>query len=203
MDHTSKISASVCRVSHFTAAALANDAISGSTPANIGTPANVAASVVAEAVDLGAWWRDLHVTAAVEVLDREGERLERFAPELVDPLLAAAVEDQAAERQRLLQVLAAQAHQRIVGPDLDAQRLHLDGLGDESAARLNSAPASIAPFTRFFRGIGLGVEGGARLVQPDAGDVDAVLDVVEQPAGQRLDEPLLGAAAYQPGRRKP
>ena len=68
----------------------------------------------------------------------------------------------------------------------------LDDLGEHlSVARLNSAPASMAPLTRCFCGIGLGLERAARLFQADAGDVEPVLDVIEQPARQRLDQRLL------------
>ena len=88
--------------------------------------------------------RDLDVAALVEVLDRERERLERLAPQFVDALFAAAVQDQLAEREGLLEVLAALAHQRVVGLDLDAQRLDLDELGEDvgGAIEQRRRPAS-------------------------------------------------------------
>jgi hypothetical protein len=41
------------------------------------------------------------------------------------------VQHQLAEHERFLQVLAALAHQRVVGRDRHAQRLDLDQLGED------------------------------------------------------------------------
>jgi len=102
------------------------------------------------------------------------------------------LQDQAAELERLLQAAAAFAHERVVGGDLDAQLLQLHQLGEdvggavEQRARVHRALDALA------RGVLLGLVGAARIVEAFAGDVDAVLDMVEQAPGERLDQPLLG-----------
>ncbi len=102
------------------------------------------------------------------------------------------MQDQATERERLLQAQAAFAHQRVVGLDLDAELLQFDQLGEdvggtvEQRARVHRTLDALAFRVRLVQ------VGAARIVQALAGDVDAVLDVVEQAAGEGLDQLLLG-----------
>ena len=89
--------------------------------------------------------RDLEVTAPVEIFDREGERLEGLAPQLVDPLVAAAMSDHLAQGERLLEMLTALAHEGVVGLDLDPQRLDLDHLGKDVGGPVEEGARQLAP----------------------------------------------------------
>jgi hypothetical protein len=61
-----------------------------------------------------------------------------------------------------------------------------------SAARLNRAPASMAPLTRRRSGIGFVFVAFSRFVEPAAGNVEAVFYVVEEAAGEGADQLALG-----------
>jgi hypothetical protein len=87
---------------------------------------------------------------------------------------------------------AAFAHQRVVGLDLDAQLLQLDQLGEDVGGAVEQRPGVHRALDPLALGVVLVLVGSARIVEPLAGDVDAVLDVVEQAPGEGLDELLLG-----------
>ena len=102
------------------------------------------------------------------------------------------MEHHLAQRQRLLQVLAALAHERVVRADLQAQRLDVDDLGEDLRRAVEERARQHRPLDPLLLRVGLGLEGASGLLEAEAGDVEPVLDVVEQPAGQRLDQRLLG-----------
>ena len=146
-DQISKISPSVRNVSHFTFAARANSAMAGTMPAKARVPPNVSTSSSAIS-SMSAWSRNLDVSALVEVLDRERERLERLAPQLVDPLVAAAMKHEPPSASASCRCSPHWRISTLSASITIPNACSSTALVKISAARLNSAPASIAPLTR-------------------------------------------------------
>ena len=69
--------------------------------------------------------------------------------------------------------------------------LDLDELGDEVRGPVEEGAGEHGSLHALALRVGLVVECATRVVQARTGDVEAVLHVVEQPARQRFDEPLL------------
>ncbi len=104
-----------------------------------------------------------------------------------------------AQIERFLQVFAALANQRVVGADLDPKGLQLDSFREHVRGAIEERTGEHPRLHSLLLRIFLAVEGASRLFKARPRNVDAVLDVVEQPSRQRLDQPLLGRQSV--GRR--
>jgi hypothetical protein len=102
------------------------------------------------------------------------------------------MEDHRPQRQRLLKVFTARAHQGVVGGDAHPERLDLDELGEDVGGPVEQAAGEHGTFHALARGVVFLIERTPRLVEAETRHVQPVLDVVEEASCQRLDEPLLG-----------
>jgi hypothetical protein len=145
-------------------------------------------------VDVAQGHGDLDVAAFVEILEGDREGLEGFAPQLVDAFFAGAVQHEAPEAERLLQTSAAFAHQRVVGLDFDADGLQFDQLGEDVGGPVEEGAGEHGALDPAPLGFGFGFVfvALAGFVEPAAGNVEAVFDVVEEAAGEGADQLALG-----------
>ena len=187
---TAKMAGSVRRISHLCLAAAANSASSGSDAGNLRTALECGGQGGGNAVDVAHGQRDLDVPALVEGGDGLAECLERFAPEFIDAFVAAAVANHVAKLQRLEQIVAAFLHQGVVGFDLDAVCLEFHELGEDGGGAVEHRAGEHGAVDALAVGVCLRFVGGPRLGEANAGDVDAVFDMIEQPPRQGLDQCL-------------
>ncbi len=185
---TLKITGSVLRISHLRLAVAATSSMRASTSRICRLSGEGILHRGGDAVDVAHGHGDLDIAARVEVLDGHGERLEGLAPEFVDALVTAAVTDHLAEFQRLDQAMTAFAHQRVVGGDLDPGRLQVHQAVEDIGRAIEERTREHGSIDALAFGIGLGLVGGAGLFQPPAGDVDAMLDMIEQASRQGLNQ---------------
>ncbi len=133
---------------------------------------------------------DLDVTRVVEVFDAHGKGFERLAPQLIDALVTAVVLDGLTERERLLEVLAALAHELVVGTDVDALFRQIHHGGENVRRAVEQRACEHRPVDALSGRVLFRIECASCQIQALAGRVDAVLGVMEEASGEAVDEPL-------------
>jgi len=102
------------------------------------------------------------------------------------------VQHAAAEFHGVEQAFAAFAHQRVVAEDFDAAGLQFDQLAENVGRPVEQRAGQHGALDALAGGVGFALVALAGFAQAGAGNVQAMLGMVEQAPRQRFDQFLLG-----------
>jgi hypothetical protein len=125
--------------------------------------------------------------------ERRREQSERLAPQLVDALFAAPVQNQPPERERLDQAATAFLQERVFRRDFHAVGLQVHEPAEDVVRAIEQSSGQHRAFHSPLGGIRLGVVRSTGLGEAHPGNIQPVLGVIEQTPREGLNQLFLRA----------